>query len=208
MRWCWGICQALCHETYFKKTPTWPNFQLQINAWSMCKRNSFHHIFWCKSGRNGQCSWWLGGLLCKVKDHAWTRSSHDFVLVSCNKIAYKLTSEDREFLQLHFDKSLTKEIDTKSIKYFSYVSCIYNTFWWVGIVTEVNIHESDLKIEFLHPHGPRKTFSWPSVADKCFVPALNILGIITAPTTITGRIYQIWDTDFEQSFKAYENHKM
>ena len=42
--------------------------------------------------------------------------------------------------------------------------CIYDTFWWFGIVTEVNVHEGDLKIEFLHPDGPRKTFSWSSVA--------------------------------------------
>ena len=118
----------------------------------MCKRNSFHHIFWCKSGRNGQCS-------------------HHFVPISCNKIAHKLTNEDREFLQIGFEKSLTEEIDIKNIKCFLYASCIYDTFWWVGIVTEVNVHEGDLKIEFRHPHGPRETFSWPSVADKCFVPA-------------------------------------
>ena len=66
----------------------------------------------------------------------------------------------------------------------SYLSCIYNTFSWVSIVTEVNLHECDLKTEFLHPHGPRKTFSWPSVADKCFVPLSNIFCIIIAPTTI------------------------
>ena len=113
-----------------------------------------------------------------------------------------------EFLQFDFDKSLTEEIDIKNIKCFSYVSCIYDTFWWAGIVAEVNVHEDDLKIEFLYPHGPRKTFSWPSVADKCYVPASNILCIITAPTTITGQIYQISDTDFEQTLKAYENHKM
>ena len=74
-------------------------------------------------------------------------------------------------------------------------------------MTEANVHESDLKIEFL-PHGPRKTFSWPSVADQCFDPASNILCIITAPTTTTGRMYQISDTDFEQTLKAYENHNL
>ena len=36
-------------------------------------------------------------------------------------------------------------------------------------MTEVNVHEGDLKIEFLHPHGPTKIVSWPSFADKCFV---------------------------------------
>ena len=33
-------------------------------------------------------------------------------------------------------------------------------------MTEVNVQEGDLKIEFLHPHGPRKTFSWSSIAYK------------------------------------------
>ena len=86
--------------------------------------------------------------------------------------------------------------------------CIYHTFRRVGIVTQVNVHRGDLKTEFLHPHGPRKTFSWPSDADKCFVPASNVLYVITAPTTITERMYQISDTGSEQTLKAYENHKM
>ena len=144
----------------------------------------------------------------KSKTVPGTRSSHHFVPISCNKIAHKLTSEGSEFLQFDFNKSLTEEIDIKKIKCFSYVSCIYDTFWWVGIVTEVNVHEGDLKIEFLHPHGSRKTFSWPSVACKCFVPTSNILCVITAPTATTGQMYQISDTDFEQTLKAYENHKM
>ena len=58
-------------------------------------------------------------------------------------------------------------------------------------MTEVNVHEGDLKIEFPYPHGPRKNFSWPSVADKCFVPVSNILYVITAPTSITRRMYHI-----------------
>ena len=101
----------------------------------------------------------------KSKTVPGTRSSHHFVPISCNKIANKLRKEDREFLQFDFDKSLSEEIDTKNIKCFLYVSCIYNTFWWVDIVTEVNVHEGDSKIQFLHPHGPKKTFTWPSVPD-------------------------------------------
>ena len=42
---------------------------------------------------------------------------------------HKLTSEDREFLQFDFDQSLTEETDIKNIKYFSHVSCVYDTFW-------------------------------------------------------------------------------
>ena len=81
----------------------------------------------------------------KSKTVPGTRSSHHVVPISCNKIAQKLTSEDREVLEFDFDKSLTEEIDIKSIKCFLYVSCIYDTFWLVGIVTEVNVHKDDLK---------------------------------------------------------------
>ena len=144
----------------------------------------------------------------KSKTMPGTKTSHHFVPISCNKVANKLTSGDREFLQFDFNKSLTEEIDIKNIKFFSYVSCIYDTFWWVGIVTEKNVHESDLKIEFLHPHGPRRTFSWPSVTDKCFAPASKILCITTAPTVITGQMYWISDIDYEQTLQAYEKHKM
>ena len=62
-------------------------------------------------------------------------------------------------------------------------------------MTEVNVHEGDLNIEFVHPHGPRKTFT------------SNILCVIPASTTIIGQMYQISDTDFEETLKAYENHK-
>ena len=72
----------------------------------------------------------------------------------------------------------------------------------------MNVHDSDLKIEFLHPHGSGKTFSWSTVADECFVPALNILCVITGPLAITGQMYQISGTDFEQTSKANEHHKI
>ena len=49
-------------------------------------------------------------------------------MISFNKIAHKLTCEEREFIQFDFNKSLTKEI-----KCFSYLSFIYNTCWWVGM---------------------------------------------------------------------------
>ena len=73
------------------KSPTWPNFELPINDWSMCRRNSLNHIFRCKSGRNGQCSCWPGGSLCKVKDHAWNKEEIEsfFNLILTNQWSKK-----------------------------------------------------------------------------------------------------------------------
>ena len=53
-----------------------------------------------------------------------------------NKIAHKFTSEDREFLQFHFNKSLTEEIDLKSIQVF-FTCQLYLQYILVdGIVTK------------------------------------------------------------------------
>ena len=71
----------------------------------------------------------------------------------------------------------------------------------------MNVHDSDLKIEFLHPHGPGKTFSWPTVADECFVPALNILCVITGPAAITGQMYQISGTTLNKLRKQMNTIK-
>ena len=51
----------------------------------------------------------------KTKAVSGTGSNHHFVPISCNKIAHKLKSKDREFLQFDFDKSLTEEIDIKNM---------------------------------------------------------------------------------------------
>ena len=63
----------------------------------------------------------------KSKTAPGTRSSHHFVPISCKEIAQNFTSEDREFLQFDFDKSLTIQIDTKKSSVFcmSAVSTIH-----------------------------------------------------------------------------------
>ena len=57
----------------------------------------------------------------KSKTLPGTRSSHNSVPISCNKIAHKLTSEDIELLQFDLNNSLTEEIDIKNIKCLPYV---------------------------------------------------------------------------------------
>ena len=38
--------------------------------------------------------------------------------------------KENKIAQFDFNKSLTEEINIKKFKCFSYVSCIYDTFWW------------------------------------------------------------------------------
>ena len=123
---------TLSTNSSLTKTLTWPEFELPINAWSICVREiPSITLFGVSQEEMVNVCADLEDCFAKSKTVPGTRSSHHFVPISCNKIAHKLTSEDREFLQFDFDKLLTKEIDIKSISCFLYVSCIYNTFWWV-----------------------------------------------------------------------------
>lgn len=38
------------------------------------------------------------------------------------------------------------------------------------MISEVDVELGAVKIEFLHPHGQRKTFTWPVGGDTCHVP--------------------------------------
>ena len=75
------------------------------------------------------------------------------------------------------------------------------------MVNYIDQQEGDVKIDFLHPHGPRKTFNWPSAGgDSCYVPLKNILCLISTPNTSTGRSYKICDTDFNKTVSAFDKH--
>ena len=36
-------------------------------------------------------------------------------------------------------------------------------FWWVGLVTQLDVEQSDVKVQFMFTHGPSKTFNWPEL---------------------------------------------
>ena len=79
-----------------------------------------------------------------------TRSYHLFTPVSTNVIAYKRI---RSF-------NITGEPDvdgvtTEAIRLNEYVACRYDE----NVVEEVNEVEEDVKINFLHPPGPERSFS-------------------------------------------------
>ena len=131
-----------------------------------------------------------------------TRSSHHFIPLSSSKIGHKLCSEDESFVDVH-DFNIPSPVDIGSITPSSYVTCSYNSFWWVGLINNIDMEMGDVHVDFMHPHGPRKTFNWPARADKCYVPFKNIVHIIQAPTTITGRTYKIENEDYNKTVAAF-----
>ena len=90
----------------------------------------------------------------------------------------------------------------------AYVTSMYNSFWWVVMVSLVIIAAGDvINIDFMHPHGSRKTFNQHQCADSCYVPVENIIQKISTPTTSTGTTNKINDDDYKKLFLNLPNFR-
>ena len=128
------------------------------------------------------------------------RSSHHFIPLSSSKIAQKLSSEN-ESLARTYDLNLLTTFQLFDIRPMTYVTCHYNSFWWVGLVTQVDVEQDGIKVQFMFPHGPHKTFNWPEIEDSWYVQIKNILCQISSTTT-TGRTYKITDEEYDKAISA------
>ena len=135
-----------------------------------------------------------------------TRASHHFVLLSSAKVGHRLTSEEESFIDIH-NFNLPTIFNMSDFTPSTYVTCTCNSFWWVGIITMVDKEAGDVKIDFMHPNGPRKTFNWPQHTDTCYVPIKNIIHKIAAPTTSTGRTYKIDEDDYQKTVSVFTKLK-
>ncbi|KAG1678944.1 DDB1- and CUL4-associated factor 11 [Nymphon striatum] len=119
-----------------------------------------------------------------------TRSYHHYTPISTTEISYKRTSE-HEFEQ-HFNLSKVVQVindDAPLPNLNDFVACRYDTFWWVGIVDEIEAEKKDFKIKFMHPHGPSKRFSWPERDDSCWVPINNMIAVIGFTNTFASSVF-------------------
>jgi hypothetical protein len=66
-----------------------------------------------------------------------------------------------------------------------FVTCMYDTFWWLGCVLYVSEESNDVKISFLHPHGPSASYTYPAMPHILQLPQSAILAKVS-PTTATG----------------------
>ena len=56
-----------------------------------------------------------------------------------------------------------------------YVLCVHRGLWWLACVLEKDAENAELKVTLLHPHGPSRSFSYPSIPDIIVLPLVNII---------------------------------
>ena len=89
------------------------------------------------------------------------RSRSSFIPQTKSKLLHQLKSKDNTYLVFDFNLGIFKQIDLVSLKTFSYIASTFGDFWWTGMVSEVNMDEPDVMVEFLHLHGPQKISNGP-----------------------------------------------
>ena len=120
-----------------------------------------------------------------------TRSFHEFPAIYLYSNEMKRTSEDKEPSYAYNFKNQTKQ--NSVVQVLDYVSCLYDNKWWVGIIT--NVDKEDVQVKFMHPSGSSKSFQWPHTDDICWVPNDHILCKTDIPITSLGRFYSILEHD-------------
>lgn len=138
----------------------------------------------------------------RAKTIPGTRSNHHYKPQSSTSMGFKRTSEDTEFQIINIASGVIEtthnQVTTSDLQLQSFVACKYDSFWWIGVVEDIDNDHNDAKIRFMHPHGPSMRFTWPSTADICWIPVANVIITITAPTTRSGRIYDVELSDYNK----------
>ena len=98
---------------------------------------------------------------------------------------------------------VTLRRDRPDIVVGRYFSFKYDENWWVGIVKENDKEAKEVLVSFMTPHGPARSFSFPSREDKIFVKYCDVLEELQ-PTTATGRVYHLTNDEMNCSDVALQ----
>ena len=125
-----------------------------------------------------------------------TRSYHHFSPLSEGEVSYKRVSDDEaEAGKFKFFDIVTAD-QVSDVKIMEFIACQYDSFWWVGLVQEIDQEQEDILVKFMHPHGPSLNFTWPTRDDQCWVPFDMFICKVDTPDTTTGRTYKISESDY------------
>ena len=90
------------------------------------------------------------------------------------------------------------------------IACLFDGYWWVLLVEEVNIENRDVTCKFMYPHGPTQNnnYHWPPREDNAWVPFGKFIMKIDPPPSCTsnsGRQFQINGNQFAHINNIFKN---
>ena len=113
---------------------------------------------------------------------------------------FQKSQVEGELNVIHGDHAVPDtQYDIEKVEVGSYIGCLYDRQWYVGLVRDLSFEHNDVNVKFMHPKGPAKAVFWPDREDNCWVPVDHILAVVQAPqVNRSGRSYTLeeWETEY------------
>ena len=116
-----------------------------------------------------------------------TQSLHSAIPISTNELVVRKYSTATSMMTVQV---FVKKDDVIFDNIAGYVTCKYDSHWWLAYVLDTNRETEEATVSFLHPHGPAPSFVYPRNPD---VLSIHITSVLTKvnPMTATGRTYRV-----------------
>ena len=142
----------------------------------------------------------------KGKTLTGTGRFHNCIPVSKKCMIFKNTNNDINRKPINITKESSYQnlstINFELMQKYEYYACTYDSFWWIAVVEEKDEEFNYIKMKFMHPHRPSKQVFWQKRDDYCCIPITNVLSLISVPTIISGKYYEISKKDFVKIIKC------
>lgn len=83
----------------------------------------------------------------------------------------------------------------------TFLACVYESKWWIGIVKQKSDEFDDYFISFMSPSGRAQKYIWPEKEDTCWIDKTNIICSISSPaaTSSSTRGYSFTNEDLQRA---------
>ena len=111
---------------------------------------------------------------------------------------------DEYYAEVNLDNLSFQYDDIDVFKPGIYAACAYDSKWYISNILDVSKEFGDVFVDFMKTE--RKSFTWPSKKDQCWVPTINVICIIT--TLVASRhgacSYEISDKEFQNVAEKFK----
>ena len=133
----------------------------------------------------------------RAKTVSGTRLFNQFIPFSRGEIATIRASEDIDYsLKFEFEQ-VQQVLSLLTVSIGQFVLCSCEGHKLLGMVCEMNTAHMDIKIKFMHPLCPSRSYTWLRRDDICWLPIANIFFLLKllSMTTGIGRHYYLHNDD-------------
>ena len=131
-----------------------------------------------------------------AKTIAGARKLNCFMSISRSSLHVEEYSGSSTYRDVSIRKGGHKVVKDNHIR--GYIAVEYDCKWWVAYVLEVYCECYEVKISYVHPHGPNPSLFCPRGVEILVIDTSDVLTSLDAKTT-TGRTYMLSDDESQRA---------